>query len=76
MDPQFPNYEALALRINDQRADRVTMLDVTGKPVEFTLRQGPNLVMTRDTEWPSFLFECEVPLRFSADRFVRMQPGY
>ncbi|MBK8023097.1 MAG: family 78 glycoside hydrolase catalytic domain [Chloroflexi bacterium] len=67
----FPNYEALALRINNQRADRVTMLDVTGKPVEFTLRQGPNLVMTRDTEWPSFLFECEVPLRFSADRFVK-----
>lgn len=67
----FPNYEALALRINDQRADRITMLDVTAKPVEFSLRQGANLVMTRDIEWPSFLFECEVPLRFSADRFVK-----
>ncbi|MBK8034591.1 MAG: family 78 glycoside hydrolase catalytic domain [Chloroflexi bacterium] len=67
----FPNYEALALRINDRRADRITMLDVTGKPVEFSLQPGANLVMTRDTEWPSFFFECDEPLHFSAERFVR-----
>lgn len=67
----FPNYEALPLRINDQHADRLTMLDVTAKPLEFSLKQGANVVMTRDTEWPSFLFECEEPLRFSAERFVK-----
>lgn len=67
----FPNYEALPLRINDQLADRRTMLDVTAKPVEFALHQGANLVMTRDTEWPSFLFECDELLQFSAERFVK-----
>ncbi|MBL8153114.1 MAG: family 78 glycoside hydrolase catalytic domain [Anaerolineae bacterium] len=66
----FPNYEALAIRVNNQRADRVTMLDVTAKPVEFALQKGANVVMTRDTEWPSFLFECDEPLEFSAERFV------
>ena len=66
----FPNYETIAFRVNDQVIDAVNLLHQAEKPIEIQLRQGANLLMLRDVEWPALLFECAEPLTFSAERFL------
>jgi alpha-L-rhamnosidase len=61
----FPNYERIDLRVND-----TFFAPLPSAPQKVALRRGANLVMMRNVEWPSLLFETAEELTFSADRFV------
>jgi alpha-L-rhamnosidase len=65
----FPNYEALMLRVNDQFLgyDR---RDYSENPIAVSLKAGPNLLMLRSMTTPSLLFETTEKLDFSAERFA------
>ncbi|MBW7884536.1 MAG: family 78 glycoside hydrolase catalytic domain [Caldilineaceae bacterium] len=67
---RYPNYEAIAYRINDTVVEPTGILEHSGGPKEHELHTGPNLFMIRSAEWPSILFECEEELEFSGARFA------
>jgi hypothetical protein len=66
----FPNYEPVGIRVNDQVFDTEDILGFSDEPIQATLRAGANLVMLKNMLTPSWFFETDVPLTFSADRFV------
>ena len=66
----FPNYEPIPIRVNDETyGDSLTQSD-TDRPIEVAFKQGANLVMLRNVEWPSLLFATSEVLTFTANRFV------
>ena len=66
----FGNYEHIRLRVNDEVfGDEPEQPDVTeGWRVE--LHAGRNLLMTRDVQWPAFLFVCEETFTVSAEHLL------
>jgi hypothetical protein len=57
--------------VNDAVFEDGSLLELSEKLAEANLKQGANLVMLRDVEWPSLLFETSEELTFTADRFVK-----
>jgi alpha-L-rhamnosidase len=67
---RFPNYEPIIFRVNDQIFNPYESETDAEEPVEVHLRQGANLFMLREVEWPAFLIETDETLVFSAERFA------
>lgn len=66
----FPNYEALGLRVNGEVFGYNDRHDYSENPVEVKLHAGPNLLMLRNMNTPALFFETKEELTFSAERFV------
>ncbi len=66
----FPNYEPVAFRLNDQVFETDDVLGFSDEPLEVTLQAGANLLMLKNMLTPAFLFETDEALTFSAERFV------
>ncbi|MDB5078090.1 MAG: alpha-L-rhamnosidase [Chloroflexi bacterium] len=66
----FPNYETLSLRVNNQVFGANDKLDYSENPIEIHLHAGPNLLMLQNMTTPALLFETTGKLTFSAERFV------
>lgn len=66
----FANYERVRLRVGDRElgGDR-RQADVT-KPWQISLEAGRTLLMTRDVQWPAFLFVCDEAITVSAERLL------
>ena len=66
----FPNYEPIPIRVNQEvYSDSRDPLG-TDEWFKVSFKQGTNLVMLCNVEWPSLLFATSENLTFTANRFV------
>ncbi len=60
----YASYERIDLRVNDD------LMTPIGERAPVRLKQGANLVMLRNTEYPTIFFETDEPITLSAERFA------